>query len=651
MGKILHVDLTSGSICDLATETYREFLGGRGIASRLYWEKVTPDVGAFVPENRLIFMTGPVLATGAQGAARMCVAGKSPMTLPEGYCYGSLGGHFPAEIKKAGWDGIILDGRADKPVYLVVEDSAASLRDADWLWGKGARAVESLVAEKHGEKARFVTTGVAGENRVRSAVLYASLGGTVSAGFGAVMASKNLKAIVIRGTGHPQAADRQRMAELSRYTRELSDTCDFSVMPRIDETGHSHLLENVGRRHCYQCGLTCHKFVYRMGNDPELVGLSGCEAIEYYLPWTYNHEDEPVKTLCDAPALANDYSICTFELWPMIDWLYACHRRGVLSEKDTGLPLSRIGTREFLERLLHAIAYREGFGDTLAEGMMRVHGMVSPEAAALFPRSWAPIGLTDGVPPRAHVAHALLYPFETRMHPISLHETGYLRKPWYMNQDDPLSSDVTPEAFLEIARKFWGSEAAADMLGYEGKAVAARNIQNRTYLRDSLGLCDFIYPITYSFSRYGPVGDPDLEGKMFTAATGIDASELPMYAERIFNMQRLICVREGHRVPEDDYPPEFNFTEPLFQSMLGAKMMVPGAGAQPVDATGNALNRHEYTVMLKEYYALRGWDEKTGLPTAATLQKLSMDDVGLDLSHEPGLPESVIVNRPGSKGD
>ncbi|MFH0916293.1 MAG: aldehyde ferredoxin oxidoreductase N-terminal domain-containing protein, partial [bacterium] len=261
MGKILHVDLTSGSTTGIATAAYKQYLGGRGIASRLYWEKVTPDVTALAPENRLIFMTGPVGATGAQGAARMCVAGKSPMTFPEGYCYGSIGGYFPAEIKKAGWDGIVLDGRADRPVYLVVEDDAVSLQDAAWLWGKGARAVESLVAEKHGEKAEFVTTGVAGENHVRSAVLYSSLQGAVSAGFGAVMASKNLKAIVIRGTGHPQAADRQRMAELSRYTRELSDTCDFSVMPRIDETGHSHLLENVGRRCCHQCGLTCHKSV------------------------------------------------------------------------------------------------------------------------------------------------------------------------------------------------------------------------------------------------------------------------------------------------------------------------------------------------------------------------------------------------------
>ena len=627
MGKILHIDLTSGSVGQISTASYKTYLGGRGMASRLYWEHVTPDAKALSPENRLIFMTGPVLATGAQGAARMCIAGKSPMAFPEAYCYGSLGGHLPAEIKKAGWDGVVLDGCADKPVYLVVDDEVVTLRDADWLWGKGAYAVESLVAERHGEKARFVTTGPAGENGVRSAVLFASHQGTVTAGFGAVMASKKLKAIVIRGTGHPRAADGQRMAELARYTRELSDNCNFSVVPFIDLTGRSHLLETVGRRHCYQCGLTCQKAVYKIANDPELVGLRGCQAMEYYLPWVYGREDEPAKTLFDAPTLANDYSICTFELGPMIEWLEACYRADVLSEKETGLPLSRIGTREFLEALLHKVAYREGFGDVLAEGMMRVHGVVSTEAAALFRRSVAPVGSTDGVPPRAHIAHALLYPFETRMHPISVHELAYLRKPWYMNQKDPSSSNLSPEAFLEIARKFWGGEAAADMLSYEGKAVAARNIQNRTYIRDSLGLCDFIYAVTYSFSQYGPVGDPDLEGKVFTAATGIDASELPVYAERIFNMQRLISVREGHRVPEDDYPPEFNFTEPLAYNRHGESTTMPGPGAQPVDAAGNVLDRGRYEALLREYYALRGWDETSGLPRPDTLCALGMDDL------------------------
>jgi aldehyde:ferredoxin oxidoreductase len=180
---------------------------------------------------------------------------------------------------------------------------------------------------------------------------------------------------------------------------------------------------------------------------------------------------------------------------------------------------------------------------------------------------------------------------------------------------------------LKIARLFWGSEEAADQTTYAGKALAARNIQNRTYLRDSLGLCDFVWPITYSLVTPDGVGDPELEGKIFTAVTGIPASELPTFAERIFNMQRLIRVREGHRVPEDDYPPEWNFTEGLMVGMHGYKMIMPGPGAQPVDMTGNKLDREKFKGMLQEYYELRGWDRNTGMPTKETLEKLGMEDL------------------------
>lgn len=627
-GKILHIDLTSSKISRIETRLYADkYLGGRGLASRLYREKVTPDVKAFDPDNRLTFMTGPVLATGAQGAARMSVSAKSPQAYPEGYCYGSMGGFFPAELKKAGWDGIVIDGKATKPVLLRINDDRIEIRDAAYLWGKSAYAVEEIIHKEYGEKACFATTGIAGENLVRTAIIFGSQLAAVSAGFGAVMASKNLKAIVLRGTGSIHVADPAGLKELNKYSAMMKNTVSLAITPNIGATGHGHLLKEIGRRHCYQCSFACSKLIYRFGDDPELEGLRGCQAMEFYLPWTFGKENESVKTLFDAPTLANDYSIETFEIQGMTRWLYECYRAGVLTEKETGLPLSQIGTYEFLDTLLYKIAHREGFGDLLAEGMMRVRDKVSPEAAKLFPRSIAPIGDTDGVPPRAFIAHALLYPFENRMHPISVHEMGYLRMPWSMHLEDPKSSPVSPESLLKIARLFWGSEEAADQTTYAGKAMAARNIQNRTYLRDSLGFCDYAWPITYTYSTPDGVGDPDLEGKIFTAVTGIPAAELTTYAERIFNMQRLIRVREGHRIPQDDYPPDFNFTEPLFVGMHGYRMIMPGPGGKPVDLTGNKLDLNKFTAMLKEYYELRGWDRNTGMPTEATLKRLGMEDV------------------------
>jgi aldehyde:ferredoxin oxidoreductase len=632
MGKILHIDLSNSQINVIPTLRYAEkYLGGRGIASRLYWEKVTPAVKAFDAENRLIFMTGPLLATGAQGAARMCVAGKSPMAYPEGYCYGSMGGFFPTALKKAGWDGIVIDGRAAGPVYLFIHNDKAELRDAAALWGQGAYKVGEMLKQAHGDRICFVTTGAAGENLVRTATLFGSQEAAVTAGFGAVMAAKKLKAIALLGTGdNPTVADPSRLKELNRYTLKIKDTVSLAITPRIGGTGRASVLKEVGRRHCYQCGMACSKLIYRFGDDPALQGLRGCQSMEYYLPWVFGREDEPLKTLFDAPTLTNDYSIDTFELQYMVEWLYTCYKDGILTERETGLPLSKIGTREFLEKLLHAIAYRDGFGDILAEGLVRARAEVSPEARSRLPYTVAPVGQHDATPPRAFIAAALLYPFEPRMHPISVHEIGYVRMPWTMHQVDPASSPVSPESLLKIARLFWGSEAAADQTTYGGKAMAALKMQNRTYLRDSLGLCDFVWPITYSLSAPDGVGDPYLEGNIFNAVTGIPAGDLDIYAERIFNLQRLIRVREGHRVPRDDYPPDFNFTEPLTTNVHGGMLIAPGPGGRSVDMMGNTLDRVKYKDMLREYYLLRGWDLKTGLPTKQTLAALGMDGISVN---------------------
>jgi aldehyde:ferredoxin oxidoreductase len=629
MGRILRVDLSDSRVDRIETQPYAEkYLGGRGLASRLYWEKVTPEVRALDPGNRLIFMTGPLLATGAQGAARMFVCARSPMAYPERYCYGNMGGHFGAELKKAGWDGLVIDGRAPSPVYLLINNDKLEIRDASYLWGRSALEVEEMLINEHGDRARFATTGVAGEKLVRSSIIYGSQQASVIAGFGAVMGSKNLKAIVVRGTGaNPTVADPARLKELNRYTVSIKNTVSLAVSPRLGMTNHGHIVETFGHRHCYQCGLVCNKYIYRFGGDPALQGLRGCQSMEYYLPWTLGREDEPLKTFFDAPTLANEYSIDTFELQYMVDWLYACHRAGVLTEAVTGLPLAEIGTRNFLEKLLHMIAHREGFGDILAEGMMRLRENVSPQAAALFPPSTAPIGQHDTVPPRAYLVHALIYPFENRMHPIGVHEMAFVRLAWSINQADPAASPVTPEVFCKIARAFWGGEAAADQTTYEGKALAARNIQNRTYLKDSLGLCDLAWPITYSLTKPDPVGDPSLEGKIFAAVTGLDAAALGPLAERIFNVQRYIFAREGLRIPEDDYPPEFNFTTPLPGMGPGGKMMAPGPDGRPVDLTGNVLDRDKYASMLKEYYRLRGWDEATGLPTPETAAALDLEDM------------------------
>ena len=624
MGKILSVDLSSMKISAFSTQPYAErYLGGCGIASRLYWETVDAEIDAFDPANHLIFVTGPLVATGAQGATRMAVAAKSPMTCPEQYCYGNIGGFFGAELKKAGYDGLIITGRASRPVSVLVNDDKIDIRDGSALWGNGVYRVAEILKQSHGETARFLTTGVAGENRVRSAIIFGSHQSTSTAGFGAVMASKNLKAIVVHGTGRPEVASPEKLKELNRYTVSISKRLDLTIPPDVTASGHGHLLEGIGKGKCYQCGLSCIRNKYRYGNRSDLVDYRRCQAMEYYMPWRYSQEDEPVETFYNAPILANDYSICTFELRSIINWLYDCYRTNSLSEEETGLPLSKIGTAEFLETLLHAIAYREGIGALLAEGLFRASREVPEKARALLNPGVLPVGEIDANLPRSSIVHALLDPMEPRMSRPLAH-AGFARAAWAVNRMDPDISPVDSSVFRRIAEAFWGSADAAEISSYEGKALAAVKIQNRAYLEDSLGLCDSAWPIAYSFSKPDPVGDPDLEARLFTAVTGVPGEEMEGCQKRIINTQRMIMIREGRKVPGDDFPAEENFTKPLDTSI---PVLVPGPGDTVVNAAGNGLDRDKFTEMLKEYYRLRGWDEETGTPMSETLTALGMDDM------------------------
>jgi len=626
-GKILNVDLSNSQVTERNTMDYAErFLGGRGIATRIYWEEVGPDVGAFDPENRLIFMTGPLGGTGVQGASRFEAMGKSPMLMPEGFCYGNLGGFFGPYLKRAGYDGIVISGRSEKPVYIWIHDGKTQILDASLLWGKGVYDVREILKKNHGKNVRFVTTGVAGENMCRNANLMTDNEGSATGGFGAVMGSKNLKAIAVLGSGNPLVASPDKLKELNKLVIHLNKRDPIQV-PFPEEQ-----VRRTGKSSCYQCGLDCkYRNSYRTASGKDVVRK--CQSMFVYLPWVFRRPGESMETAVNATGICNDLSICTMEMANIIHWLESCCQAGFLTDKETGLDISKLGTHEFFENLANMIAHRKGFGNILAEGLLRAGETLGHEAKAFFTNEVSDVGSGATYSGREYLMNGLLYALEPRQPIAMLHEISWLTGLWVMNQANPESSPVTSEAFRDAATKFWGHEKAWDLNTHEGKARAAVNIMDRTYVKDSLLLCDSAWPIMVSWNTPDHVGDPSLESRIFSAVTGIETDEagLNQYGERIFNLQRGILLRDGRRPKTDDVPDEFNFTDPVETVFMNPDVIVPGPGQEIVSRKGQTLDRDVFEAMRKEFYDLRGWDSESGLQKAKTLEDLGLSDLVQDL--------------------
>lgn len=626
-GKILKVNLSDKRVTEIETREYADrFLGGRGIATRIYWEEVGPEVNALDPENRLIFMTGPLGATGVQGASRFEVVGKSPMLLPEGFCYGNLGGYFGPYLKRAGYDGIVIYGRSEKPVYLLIHDGDVRILDAAQLWGKGVDDVRNFLRDKHGEKVRFVTTGVAGENMCRTANLMTDNAGSATGGFGAVMGSKNFKAVAVSGAGHPLVADPESLTQLNRLTVHLNKR-EPMFMPFPEDQ-----VRRTGKASCYQCGLDCFiRNSLRTAAGKEVVGK--CQSMFVYFPWVMGRPGESAETAVDATGICNDLSICTMEMYNIIEWMVSCYKTGYLTDEKTGLVFSNLGTLAFFKDLANMIARREGFGDILAEGLLRAGEQLGDEAKSHFANAVSGVGDGATYSAREYLMNGLLYAMEPRQPIAMLHEVSRIIGLWVMNLAHAAASPVSSEVYRKAAGTFWGDENAWDLTTPAGKAMAATKIMDRTIVKDSLLLCDSSWPLMVSWNTPDHAGDPTLESRIFTAVTGIETDEaaLNRYGERIFNLQRAVLLREGWRPEKDDTLADFNFTDPVETVFMNPDVVVPGPGKEVISLKGRVLDRRVFEEMRSQFYELRGWDAGSGLQRMETLQRLDLEDLIEDL--------------------
>jgi aldehyde:ferredoxin oxidoreductase len=623
-GKILKIDLSSESITTIDTQPYADrFLGGRGIATRLYWEYVPVAAKAFDPENHLIFMTGPLTATGAQGASRFEVVGKSPMLMPEGFCYGNMGGYWGPALKRAGFDGLMVSGKADRPVYLFISDGKATFKDASEIHYEGVEQVGAYLKKTHGKNTHFITTGPAGMNRCRNANLMTDNEGSATGGFGAVLGAKNLKAVAVTGTQSPPVSNPEALKKLNRLTVELNRR-DTSFNPYPPDQ-----ISRTGKASCFQCGLDCvMRSTFRTPSNKEVVRK--CQAMFVYFPWVMGRPGEPAETALDATGLCNNLSLCTMEMANIIQWISDGYKAGFLNDAQTGLEIEKLGEWSFFETLCNMIAYRQGFGDLLAEGLLRAGESLGTEAKNLFANEVSGVGDGATYSAREYLMNGLLYAFEPRQPIAMLHEVSRMTGMWVMNLQYPGSTPVSADVYRAAAAKFWCHDRAWDLNTHEGKAMAASRIIDRTCFKDSLGLCDSCWPLMYSNHTEDKVGDATLEARIFNAVTGkeLDENDLLKFGETIFNQQRAILLREGRDPKTDDTVAEFNFTDPVQTVFMNPEVLVPGEGDTVLSRKGQTLDREVFKKMRDEFYRLRGWNPENGCPTAEKLRELGLSDLG-----------------------
>jgi len=628
-GEILKVDLSDGKTSKLATSDYADkYIGGHGIAARLYWEMVPPQAKATDPENCLICASGPV--TGFPGFAgfRWKACGKTMLGDPESFSYCNLGERWGAWLKYAGYDALAVQGKAEKPVYIFIHDGKVEIRDASHLWGQTSfDASDSLKAEL-GDKVSVLTIGPAGENLVPFAIILAEGGASGSGGLGVIMGSKNLKAVVVApGDRRPTAADPDRVRQMVDIIRAVPKR---PMPPMWDVPG-------LTRDHaCYGCGIGCSRKIYNFDNGRTYKSL--CQASDLYTEMTIRYYGEQRGERLLATRLCDGYGLDTSVIQSMVEFLDTCYKQGILNEKQTGLPLAQIGGPEFIEEITRKIALKEGFGTTLARGIIAAAGEIGPKAKDILHMFVSTRGSEKkDYDPRLLITTAICYATEPRRPIQQLHEISMVAMMWRGMDPDSKPGEMFPADDLrKFSETMWGSPAAADFSTYEGKALAAKKIQDRVFAKESLVICDLRWTMTQVARALGTNADTVMESQVYSAITGkeTDDAEFARIGERIFNLQRAVLLRQGWQGREGDRLLDYFFTEPIKkdETFLSPECIMPGKDGETISKLGAVVDKDKFEKMKSEYYGLRSWDVESGLPTKAKLEDLDLGDVAEDLA-------------------
>jgi aldehyde:ferredoxin oxidoreductase len=648
VGKILRVDLSSKSITFTDTMPYAmKFIGGRGICAKIAWDEIPPKISAFDPENRLIVMTGPLTGTVAPGSGRVMFGGIAPQVYPEPrYTRSCMGGHWGAVLKYAGYDGAVISGASERPVYISVDTGIVEIHDAQALWGLDNYSCQKLLLEKHGPDAGAITIGPAGEQLSRIAIIANETENAAGqGGFGAVMGSKKLKAIVVKGTGRIKIADSERFLKVYQHVRRLIsqrgakiDLCGAQVKsittPSLDLYLGKYQQKLIG---CFGCPVACAPGLSRViVNVPGRVypGLNtsvktcvesrriGGTGAHYqtkagrgipHPDYTHSYpelpKDMPVLDFgsgFECAILGNKYGINMWEVTlGIIPWLKLCTDAGLLTENDVEMPIE-LSNGAFWCELLRKIAYRDGIGDLLAEGVPRAVDRLGKGRRFLTHMAHGYVehivgrGIQTTLPFPLWVTTALIWATESRDPVSEIHSATRIST----------RRGLTETQARTISERVYGTAKTIDP-SYENKAIRAVWHQNRGCAKDSLVLCDAVYPIVTSEMTEDHSGYTAAESELFSAITGIETSEyeLDHIGDRIFNLERAIMMREGRSKTYD-----------LQCGVIRYLKNRP-------DTDGLRLDETKFTQALEELYRLRGWETTTGWPKIEKLNELELGTI------------------------
>jgi aldehyde:ferredoxin oxidoreductase len=597
VGTILRVDLAAGTIArePIKLRDAHDYIGARGLGTKYICDEVDPKADPLSPENKLIYMTGPLTGTGAASGGRFNVIAKAPLTGTIGAA--NSGGYFGPELKYAGYDGIIFENASDEPVYLYINDGVVELRCASALWGKTVYETTDMLRGECGESFRISCIGPTGENGcLYSGILNDKHRAAGRGGLGAVMGSKKLKAVAVRGTGSVYVARPEKFMEAVVDARKklkahpvggtglaalgtqvlvniinesgalpTRNWRDGAYFPEADATGGESLAAKylVKNKGCFGCSIDC----ARVTRVPDGPFKSDGEGPEYEAGWSYGADCgvSDLAAICKASHLCNEYGMDPITLGSTIACAMELSERGVIPEEDVGFKL-RFGDAHAIVNLTEAVGKNEGFGKILALGSYRMAEKYGhPELSMSVKKMEMPA--YDG---RAVQGMALEYATSNRG---GCHVRGYLTSP-----------------------EILGVPVKMDPLVTKGKAGMLKLFQDLTALIDSAGIC--------LFTTFG-LGLPEIAAQ-YREAVGTDETddEILMKGERVWNLEKHFNIAAG--VEKDTLPPR------LLREKLPSG---PAAGRVA-----------ELYTMLEEYYELRGWD-KEGVPTADKNEALGIGAV------------------------